>query len=145
MKKPLMLTLTCLAMVIGTTQAQATTALPGSIDAQGRTVLTFVASDPPGVRCNNNLQVAAGIANAFQVPIRLLPAGLEPDLPAPSVFYGDTLIAADGQDHNGMASYHLIADVLDIEGVPRQPEPGLLLKDAVNTEFEGLKGLIRGN
>ena len=49
-------------------------AVPGSSDAAGRKVLTFIAKDPPGVRCNGNLQVAAEVANTYRVPIQLLPS-----------------------------------------------------------------------
>ena len=41
-------------------------AVPGAVDAAGRRVLTFVAKDPPGQRCNGNLQVAAELANTYR-------------------------------------------------------------------------------
>jgi len=123
--------------------AQATLNVPGAVDAAGRMVLTFVNKDPPGQRCNNNLQVAAEIANAYRLPIQLLPASLVPHLPAPSVFYGARLIAADGRDHNGMSSFQLVADVLEMEGVPKQTKPGLLFQDKVRKEYDDLRGMIR--
>lgn len=49
----------------------------GAIDSAGRKVLTIVNKDPSGVRCNGNVQVAAGIANTYRVPIQILPASLD--------------------------------------------------------------------
>ncbi len=123
--------------------AQQTWSVPGAMDAAGRKVLTFVNKDPPGQRCNNNLQVASEIANFYRLPIQLLPASLVPQLPAPSVFYGGQLIAADGRDHNGMSSFQLVADVLELEGVPKQPKPGLLFNEKVRKEYEDLRGMIK--
>lgn len=118
-------------------------AVPGSTDAAGRKVLTFIAKDPPGVRCNGNLQVAAEIANTYRVPIQLLPASLAQGLPAPAVFYGSQLIVAEGKDFNGAASFQIVADVLEMEGVARQEKAGLLLNPAVRRDFDGLKATIK--
>jgi hypothetical protein len=123
--------------------AQVSMPVPGALDARGRKVLTFVAKDPPGQRCNGNVQVAAEVANAYRVPIQLLPASLAPGLPAPSVFYGNQMIAADGRDHNGQASYQMVADVLEIEGAPKQEKTGLLYNDKVRKEFEALRASIK--
>ena len=117
--------------------------VPGAIDGAGRKVLTLVNKDPPGVRCNGNVQVAAEIANTYRVPIQILPASLVPNLPAPSVFYGQELIAADGLDHNGQSSFQIIADALDLEGAPKQPKAGLIYQDKVRKEFEALKSTIK--
>lgn len=118
-------------------------AVPDAITADGLKVLTFVAKDPPGQRCNGNLQVAAEIANAYRVPIRLLPASLAHGLPAPAVFYGHQLIVADGKDYNGAASYQIVADVLDTEGVTRQDKSGLLFQGTVRRDFDALKATIK--
>jgi hypothetical protein len=123
--------------------AQVSMPVPGAIDTKGRKVLTFVAKDPPGQRCNGNLQVAAELANAYRVPIQLLPSSLAPELPAPAVFYGNQMIAADGRDHNGQASYQMVADVLDIEGAPKQDKTGLLYNDKVRKDFEALRSSIK--
>jgi hypothetical protein len=120
-----------------------TWAIPGAEDSAGRKVLSFIAKDPPGQRCNNNLQVAAEIANAYRVPIQLIPASHVPGLPAPAVFYGRQLIAADGKDFNGLASYQMIADVLDVESADRQPKNGLLFNPAVRSNFDTLKTSIK--
>ena len=117
--------------------------VPGAIDGAGRKVLTLVNKDPPGVRCNGNVQVAAEIANTYLVPIQILPASLVPNLPAPSVFYGQELIAADGLDHNGQSSFQIIADALDLEGAPKQAKTGLIYQDKVRKEFEALKSTIK--
>lgn len=123
--------------------AQQTYAVPGAVDAAGRKALTFVNRDPPGQRCNNNLQVAAEIANVYRLPIQLLPASLVPNLPAPSVFYGHQMIAADGKDHNGLSNFQLVADVLETEGVAKQPKPGLLFNEKVRKEYDDLRGMIK--
>ena len=117
--------------------------VPGAIDSAGRKVLTIVNKDPPGVRCNGNVQVAAEIANTYRVPIQILPASLVPNLPAPSVFYGQELIAADGLDHNGQSSFQIVADVLEMESAPKQPKTGLIYQDKVRKEFEALKSTIK--
>ena len=132
-----------LVLAAAAASAQVSMAVPGAVDAAGRKVLTFVAKDPPGQRCNGNLQVAAELANVYRVPIQLLPSSLVPGLPAPAVFFGNQMIAADGRDHNGQASYQMVADVLDIEGVPKQEKTGLLYNDKVRKEFEALRSSIK--
>lgn len=123
--------------------ADVSMAVPGAKDATGRSVLTFIAKDPPGQRCNGNLQVAAEVANTYRVPIQLLPSSLAPGLPAPAVFYGTQLIVADGKDFNGAASFQIIADVLDMESVPKQEKSGLLLNEKVRKNFDALKASIK--
>ncbi|MDP1526268.1 MAG: hypothetical protein Q8M20_10700 [Rhodocyclaceae bacterium] len=117
--------------------------LPGAVDADGRKVLTIINKDPPGQRCNNNTQVAVEIANTYRVPIRILPTSLAPGLPAPGVFYGNQLIAADGKEHNGMSSFQIVADVLDFEGAPKQPKTGLIYQEKVRKDFDALKAVIK--
>jgi hypothetical protein len=117
--------------------------VPGSTDTAGRKVLTFIAKDPPGVCCNGNLQVAAELANTYRVPIQLVPSSLMPNLPAPSVFYGNQMLAADGKDHNGAVSFQMISDVLEVEGVAMQPKEGLLFNTNVRRNFDGLKNSIK--
>jgi hypothetical protein len=117
--------------------------VPGSTDTAGRKVLTFIAKDPPGVRCNGNLQVAAELANTNRVPIQMVPSSLMPNLPAPSVFYGNQMLAADGKDHNGAVSFQMISDVLEVEGVAMQPKEGLLFNTNVRRNFDGLKNSIK--
>lgn len=68
----------CLTSITAHASERVSMPVPGGTDAQGRKVLTFVAKDPPGQRCNGNLQVAAELANAYRVPIQLLPASLAP-------------------------------------------------------------------
>lgn len=131
------------AGALGAAAQQLSMAVPGAVDAAGRKVLTFIAKDPPGQRCNGNLQVAAELANVYRVPIQLLPSSLAPNLPAPAVFFGNQLIAADGRDHNGAASYQVVADVLDVEGVARQDKAGLLSNDKVRRDFEALRATIK--
>lgn len=124
-------------------QADVSMEIPGAVDAAGNKVLTIINKDPPGQRCNNNTQVAVEIANTYRVPIRILPASLAPGLPAPGVFYGNTLIAADGKDYNGMSSFQMVADVLDFEGAPKQPKAGLIYQEKVRKDFDALKAVIK--
>ena len=131
------------ASTLGAAAQQISMPVPGAVDAAGRKVLTFIAKDPPGQRCNGNLQVAAELANVYRVPIQLLPSSLAPNLPAPAVFFGNQLIAADGRDHNGAASFQTVADVLDVEGVPHQDKAGLLSNDKVRKDFEALRATIK--
>lgn len=119
--------------------------VPGAQTADGLKVLTFIAKDPPGQRCNGNLQVAAEVANTYRIPVQLLPASLAPGLPAPAVFYGSQAIVADGRDFNGAASYQIVADVLDLENVPKQATSGLLFKDGVRRDFDALKSAIKAS
>lgn len=115
----------------------------GATDSAGRKVLAIVNKDPSGVRCNGNVQVAAGIANTYRVPIHVLPASLVSNLPEPSVFYGQEPIAADGKDHNGQSSFQIVADVLGMEDALKQPKTGLIHQDKVRKEFEALKFTIK--
>lgn len=117
--------------------------VPNSETKNGLKVLTFIAKDPPGQRCNGNIQVAAEVANNYIVPIQLLPSTLAPGLPAPAVFYGKQMIVADGKDFNGAASYQIVADVLDIENVPKQSKSGLITQGSVRRDFESLKNSIK--
>jgi hypothetical protein len=117
--------------------------VPNAVDAAGNRVLTIVNKDPPGQRCNNNTQVAVEVANTYRVPIQILPASLAPNLPAPGVFYGSHLIAADGKDHNGMSSFQMVADLLELEGAPKQPKTGLIYNEKVRKDFDTLKAVIK--
>jgi hypothetical protein len=42
---------------------------PGSSEMDVKKVLTLVSNDLPGLRCNNNIQVAAELPNTYKVPI----------------------------------------------------------------------------
>lgn len=123
--------------------ADVSMAVPGAQSIGGQRVLTFIAKDPPGQRCNGNLQVAAEIANTYRVPIQLLSSSLAPGMPAPAVFYGNQLIVADGKDFNGAASYQIVADVLEMEGVPKQAKSGLLFHEPVRKDLDVLKATIK--
>lgn len=129
--------------VVAPVRADMSMNVPGAVDAAGNKVLTIINKDPPGQRCNNNTQVAVEIANTYRVPIRILPASLAPGLPAPGVFYGNQLIAADGKDYNGMSSFQIVADVLDFEGAPKQPKTGLIYQEKVRKDFDALKAVIK--
>jgi len=117
--------------------------IPGAFDAKGNKVLTFIAKDPPGQRCNGNLQVAAEIANTYRIPIQLLPSSMAPGLPAPSVFYGNEVIVADGGEQNGAASYQVVADQLEMENVTKHAKSGLLFNTTVRKDLDALKATIK--
>lgn len=44
---------------------------------------------------------------------------------------------------NGQASYQVIADMLEVEGVARQPRAGLLFNDRIRKDFESLRDSIK--
>ena len=137
---PALLTAT---LVMSTAVADVSMPVPGAQTADGIPVLTFIGQEPPGRRCNGNMQIAAEIANTYRVPIQVLPASLAPSLPAPAVFYGHQRIVANGQEHNGVASYQIVADLLDLEGVGKLGDSGLLFQERVRQDFEALKATIR--
>lgn len=130
-------------MAFSVSAADVSMPVPGAQTPSGQKVLTFIAKDPPGQRCNGNLQVAAEVANTYRVPIQLLPSSLAPGLPAPAVFYGTQLIVADGKDFNGAASFQIVSDVLEMESVPKQDKSGLLYQETVRKDFDALKASIK--
>jgi len=115
---------------------------PGPVEINGQKVLTLVNRDPPGVRCNNNIQVAAELSNIYKIPVVVVPAGLAgPGAKAPAVYYGRDLIAEDGGAHNGMVSYTMVADVLEIEDAKKHQQKGRLFE--VKPEHDSLKTAIK--
>lgn len=118
---------------------------PGPLEIEGRKVLTLVSNDPPGLRCNNNIQVAAELANTYKVPILIYPVSFMPaGTKAPIVWFGGENIAQSGGKLNGMISYTELADRFEVEGVTKQDKSGLLMAPAVNSSFEALKQSIKG-
>lgn len=117
---------------------------PGPTVINGQKVLTLISRDPPALRCNNNIQIAAELSNIYKVPVVVVPVSFAgPGAKAPSVFYGKDLIAEDGDSFNGMVTYNQIADILEIEGVPKQELTGRLTDADVKPLFESLKQRIR--
>jgi len=110
---------------------------------EGQKVLTLVVREPPALRCNNNMQVAAELNNLYKIPTRdpARPAS-RPRSKAPAVYYGEQLIAEDAGDFNGMVSFTQMLDVIEIEGAPKQDRGGRLTE--VKKEFEALKAAIKG-
>jgi hypothetical protein len=108
---------------------------------EGQKVLTLVVREPPALRCNNNMQIAAELNNLYKIPIIVLPASLAPWSKAPAVYYGDQLIAEDGGDFNGMVGFTQMVDVIEIEGAPKQDRGGRLTE--VKKEHEALKAAIK--
>jgi hypothetical protein len=115
---------------------------PGATELNGQKVLTLVVREPPALRCNNNMQVAAELSNLYKVPVLVVPASLAPASKAPAVYWGAQRIAEDGGDFNGMVGFSQMQDILEIEGVPKQDKQGRLLE--VKKEFEALKSAIKG-
>lgn len=119
---------------------------PGPLEIDGRKVLTLVSNDPPGLRCNNNIQVAAELANTYKVPILVYPVSFMPaGTKAPVVWFGGELVAASGGQLNGMISYTELSDRFELEGVTKQSKDGLLLTPKVKGSFDALKQSIKGN
>ncbi len=117
---------------------------PGSALINGQKVLTLVSRDPPALRCNNNIQVAAELSNIYKVPVIVVPVSFaKPGTKAPSVWYGKDLIAEDGGEKNGIVSFTEIADILEVEGVPKQDQTGRLIDADVKPVFDELKRLIK--
>ena len=102
-------------------------------------------ADRVGLRCNNNIQVAAELANTYKLPILVYPVSfMPPGTKAPIVWYGGENIAQSGGKLNGMISFIELADRFEVEGVEKQPMAGLLLSPKVNSSFESLKQSIKG-
>jgi hypothetical protein len=115
---------------------------PGQAVLNGQKVLTLISRDPPGVRCNNNMQIAAELSNIYKVPVQIIPVAFAgAGAKAPAVYYGDQLLAVDGGELNGMVSYTEIADILEIESVPKLEQPGRLME--VRKDFDTLKAAIK--
>ncbi|MCD6672289.1 MAG: hypothetical protein LT106_05485 [Burkholderiaceae bacterium] len=138
-------TLVLAAAILGSSVVSWAQPSPGPVEIDGRKVLTLVSNDPPGVRCNNNIQVAAELANAYKVPILVYPVSfMPPGTKAPMVWYGGENIAASGGKLNGMISFTDVADRFEVEGVDRQDKAGLLMTPAVKDSFDALKRSIKG-
>lgn len=114
---------------------------PSNTVIEGQKVLTLVVREPPALRCNNNMQVAAELNNLYKIPIVVLPASLAQWSKAPAVYYGDQLIAEDGGDFNGMVGITQMVDVIEIEGALKQDRGGRLTE--VKKEHEALKAAIK--
>lgn len=133
------------AALLGAAGAAWAQPAPGPVEIDGKKVLTLVGNDPPGLRCNNNIQVAAELANNYKVPILIYPVSyMPPGTKAPMVWYGGENVAASGGKLNGMISFTEIADRFEVEGVTKQDKPGLLMTPAVQASFEALKQSIKG-
>ncbi|KAB2896980.1 MAG: hypothetical protein F9K35_12905 [Burkholderiaceae bacterium] len=108
-------------------------------------MLALVSNDPPGLRCNNNIQVAAELANAYKVPILIYPVSfMPPGTKAPMVWYGGENIAASGGKLNGMISFTELSDRFEVDGVAKQDKTGLLMAPSVRGSFDALKQSIKG-
>jgi hypothetical protein len=117
---------------------------PGPTEINGQKVLTLISREPPVLRCNNNMQVAAELSNIYKVPVLIMPVSLaKPGTKAPTVWYGKDLMAEDGGINNGMVSFKQLEDVLEIEDVPKLTRPGRLIDADVKPKFEELKRQIR--
>lgn len=117
---------------------------PGPTELGGQKVLTLVGRDPPALRCNNNMQVAAQLANIYKVPIVVVPiAFAKPGTKAPTVWYGKDLLAEDGGEKNGMISFTELADIFEIDGIPKQSPSGRLTEADVKPKHEDLVRTIK--
>ncbi len=125
------------------TTADALAGPPGITKLGDQKVLTLISRDPPWVRCNNNMQVAAELTNIYRVPVQIIPHALAgPGAKAPAVYWGDELIAEDGGKGNGMVSFTEMADVMEIEGVPKHSTTGRLMAEP-KAKHDALKEAIK--
>ncbi|TAM46721.1 MAG: hypothetical protein EPN55_04445 [Gammaproteobacteria bacterium] len=125
------------------TTADALAGPPGNTKLGNQKVLTLISRDPPWVRCNNNMQVAAELTNIYRVPVQVIPHALAgPGAKAPAVYWGDELIAEDGGKGNGMVSFTEMADVMEIEGVPKHSTTGRLMAEP-KAKHDALKEAIK--
>ncbi|MEO5343016.1 MAG: hypothetical protein H7842_06700 [Gammaproteobacteria bacterium SHHR-1] len=132
----LLLLAACLAL------PSAAFAAPGVSELNGVKVLTLVGRDPPGVRCNTNIQVAAELSNSYKIPVMLVPVTFAgPGAKAPAVYYGGELIAVDGGNLNGMLDATSLADVLELEGATSQDQKGRLMQ--IQSELDAFKAAIK--
>ena len=116
---------------------------PGITKLGNQKVLTLISRDPPWVRCNNNMQVAAELANVYRIPIQIIPHALAgKGAKAPAVYWGDELIAEDGGKNNGMVSFTEVSDIMEIDGVPKHPTEGRLMADP-KAKHDALKEAIK--
>ncbi len=105
----------------------------------GEKVLTLVVSEAPGIRCNNNVQVGARLANKYRLPLIVLPKSLAgPDAVAPAVYYGEETVAVAGGKLNGMISFTRMNDLLTLEGHAEYADTGRLLDDSVEAVHDKL-------
>lgn len=89
--------------------------------------LLVISNDPPGIRCNRNIQAAAEIANLYRVTVRLVPRSLAgPGAAAPAVWFAGEPVTVDGDARKGVADRELLVAVLERAGVPRQEKAGRL-------------------
>ncbi|MFP4611582.1 MAG: hypothetical protein ACLFQT_11225 [Thiohalophilus sp.] len=104
-------------------------------------VLTLVNNDPPGPRCNRNIQAAAEVANRYRITVQLLPRSLAaPGAVAPAVYLDGTPLVEDGDAYKGVADVGLLEEALDQAGVPRQAKPGRLTE--ISAELEKFREAI---
>lgn len=117
---------------------------PGMTKLGNQKVLTLVVRDPPWVRCNNNMQVAAELTNIYVLPVQVVPQALAgAGAKAPAVYYGDELIAEDEGKGNGMVSFTELADMLEVEGVAKHKQEGRLMAKEPKPQFDALKAAIK--
>ena len=133
-----------LSAIFATGAAPAWAGPPGTTKLGSHKVLTLVVRDPPWVRCNNNMQVAAELTNIYQIPVQVVPHGFAgAGAKAPAVYYGDELIAEDGGKGNGMVSFTELSDMLEVEGVAKHKQEGRLMAKEPKPQFEALKAAIK--
>jgi hypothetical protein len=136
--------LIALATAFAGTAAPAWAGPPGMTKMGNQKVLTLVVRDPPWVRCNNNMQVAAELTNIYVLPVQVVPQALAgPGAKAPAVYYGDELIAEDEGKGNGMVSFTELADMLEVEGVAKHKQEGRLMAKEPKPQFDALKAAIK--
>lgn len=140
----LLAALIALATAVAGSPAPAWAGPPGLTKMGNQKVLTLVVRDPPWVRCNNNMQVAAELTNIYVLPVQVVPQALAgAGAKAPAVYYGDELIAEDGGKGNGMVSFTELADMLEVEGIAKHKQEGRLMAKEPKPQLDALKAAIK--
>lgn len=140
----LLISMIAISATFAVTAAPAWAGPPGTTKLGSHKVLTLVVRDPPWVRCNNNMQVAAELTNIYLLPVQVVPHALAgPGAKAPAVYYGDELIAEDGGKGNGMVSFTELSDMMEVEGVAKHKQEGRLMAKEPKPQHEALKAAIK--
>lgn len=104
-------------------------------------VLTLVNNDPPGARCNRNIQAAAEVANRYRITVQLLPRSLAgPGALAPAVYLNGDPLTVDGDPAKGVIDAQRLDEILDNAGIPRHAKPGRLSE--ISSELAQLREAI---
>lgn len=52
-------------------------------------------------------------------------------------------VDANGKDHNGMSSFQMVTDAMDLENAPKFAKTGLIYQEKVRKNYDTLKAVIK--